>query len=95
MKFQGLIVPNGLLSHLNGSYCAPQNDLGILTESSLLMTLEQWAIHLGSDQGDLPECCFFQIYGDLAYGVSPVTVSTYSGVGELTAANWDWNAAMG
>jgi len=67
----------------------------ILTESNLLTTLEQCAIQLGSDEGDPPEHCFFQIYGDLAYGVSPVIVSAYSGVGELTAAQWDWKAVMG
>ena len=59
MKFQGLVMPNGLLVHLNGPYCMPQNDLGVLTESSLLMTLEQCIIQLGSDEGDPPECQFF------------------------------------
>src|SRR5882724_9482515 len=43
MKFQGLVTLNGLLIHLNGPYHVPQNVLGILTESSLLMTLEQCA----------------------------------------------------
>jgi len=52
-------------------------------------------IQLGSDEGDLPEHFFFQIYGSLAYGVSPVMLRTYSGVGELTVAQQDWNAAMG
>jgi len=52
-------------------------------------------IQMGSDEGDPHEHWFFQIYGDSAYGVSPVMVSPYSGVGELTVAQWDWNAAMG
>src|SRR5882724_7175016 len=86
MNFQGLIVPNGLLVHLDEPYCTPQNHVGILAESKLLITLEQCTIQPGSDEGDLPEHCFFQIYGDLAYGVSPVMVSPFSGVGELTAA---------
>jgi len=95
MKFQGFIVPNSLLIHLNGPYCPPQNNVGILAESKLLITLEQHVIQPGSDEGDLPECHFFQIYGNLAYGVSPVMVSPFSGVGELTAAQWEWNVAMG
>jgi len=31
----------------------------------------------------------------LAYGVSPMMVSPFSGVGELTAAQWEWNVAIG
>jgi len=73
----------------------PQNDVGILAESKLLITLEQCAIQPGSDEGDLPEHCFFQIYSDLEYGVSPVMVSPFSGVGELTAAQQEWNVTMG
>src|SRR5882672_8470817 len=95
MKFQGLITPNSLLVHLDRPYHTPQNDLGILAESSLLMTLEQCAIQPGSEEGDPPEHQFFQIYGDSAYGVSLVMVSPFSGVGELTQEQWDWNAAMG
>ena len=39
MKFQGLVAPNGLLVHLDGPYRAPQNHVGILAESKLLITL--------------------------------------------------------
>jgi len=73
----------------------PQNDMGILTESKLLITLEQCVIQPGSDEGDLPECHFFQIYSNSAYGVSPMMVSPFSGVGELMAAQQEWNVAMG
>ena len=41
IKFQVLVVLNGLLIHLNGPYHTPQNDLGVLAESSLLTSLEQ------------------------------------------------------
>ena len=64
---------NGLLVHLNQPYHTLQNDLGVLTESRLLENLEQCTIQLGSDEGDLPELFFFQIYGELAYGdVKPI-----------------------
>jgi len=86
MKFQGLITLKGLLIHLDGPYHVPQNELGILTESSPLMTLEQCVIQSGSDEGDLPEHHFFQLYGDSEYGVIPVMLSPYSGVGEPTGA---------
>ena len=91
MKFQGLVTPNGLLIHLNGPYHMPQNNLGVLTESSLLMTLEQCEIQPGSDEGDPPE---HWSYANSAYGVSPVMVGLFSGVGELTREQRDWNAAM-
>ena len=86
MKFQGLIGLNSLLVHLDEPYHMPQNHVGILAESKLLITLEQHMIQPESDEGDLPEHHFFQIYGNSAYGVSPMMVSPFSGVGELTAA---------
>src|SRR5882724_1896849 len=95
MKFQGLVMLDGLLVHLDGPYCVPQNHVVILAESKLLITLEQHVIQPGSDEGDLPERCFFQIYSDSAYGVSPMMVSPFSRVGELTAAQWEWNVTMG
>ena len=95
MKFQSIVMPNGLLIHLDGPYHLPQNDVGILTESKLLITLEQCAIQPGSDEGDLLECCFFQIYGNSAYGLSPVMVSPFSWVGKLMVAQQEWNVAMG
>jgi len=51
-EVQGLVTPNRLLVHLDEPYHVPQIDLGILAESSLLMTLEQHAIWLGLDEGD-------------------------------------------
>jgi hypothetical protein len=53
------------------------------------------AIQPGSQDGDPPEQRFFQIYGDLAYGVSPYMVSPFSGVSEQTQEQLDWNRAMG
>jgi len=95
MKFQSLVMLNSLLVHLNGPYHMPQNNVGMLTESKLLITLEQHAIQPGSDEGDPPEHHFFQIYGNLSYGLSPMMVSPFSGVGELMVAQWEWNVTMG
>jgi len=43
--------PNGLLVHLNGPYCEPQNNLSILFESSFLAILEQCAIAVYNPAG--------------------------------------------
>jgi len=74
-------------------YHMPQNDVGILVESRLLITLEQCMIHPGSDEGTtralfLPDLWWFGIWGE------PVMVSPFSGVGELTVAQWEWNVTM-
>jgi hypothetical protein len=53
------------------------------------------AIQPGSHPGDAPEDCWFQLYGDSAYGVSPFLVSPFSGVGKHTADECVWNTAMG
>ena len=72
MKYQANVVPNGLIAHLSGPFCAPQNDCGVLNESNLLSHLESHTIQPRSQQNDPPECRYFQVYGDSAYGVSPV-----------------------
>ena len=70
MKFQGVVVPNGLLVHLEGPFRAPQNDSGVLKESNLLSNIEEYAIQPGSEPSDPPQDHWFQLYGDSAYSVS-------------------------
>jgi hypothetical protein len=82
MKFQGIVTPKGLMVHLEGPFTAPRNNSGVLNTSTLLTNMEQYAIQPGSREGDPPERWYFQVYGDLAYGVSPLMVSPYSGIGE-------------
>ena len=77
MKYQAVVTPNGLIAHLSGPYRAPQNDCGVLKESSLLEYLEKHAIQPGSMPMDLPSQQFFQVYGDSAYGVSEVMIGPY------------------
>ncbi|KAF8577206.1 hypothetical protein K439DRAFT_1365269, partial [Ramaria rubella] len=38
---------------------------------------------------------YFQVYGDSAYGVSPVMVSPYAGIVPPTLEQHAWNTAMG
>jgi len=95
MKFQAIMVPNGMISHLDGPYRAPQNDASILSESGLLGHMHTHAIQPGSVEGDPPEQRYFQLYGDSAYAMSGVLVSPHVQVGVLTAAEQAWNMAMG
>ncbi|KAF8579686.1 hypothetical protein K439DRAFT_1654528 [Ramaria rubella] len=67
-----VVIPNGLIGHLSGPFRVPQNDMGVLVDSRLLEYLELHAIQPGSRQGDLLARHYFQVYGDSAYGVSPV-----------------------
>jgi hypothetical protein len=95
MKYQDVVMPNGLIAHLAGPYRAPQNNSGILNESGLMDYIAIHAIQPGSQDGDPPEWQFFQIYGNSAYGVSPYMVSPFSGVGEQMQEQLDWTRAMG
>ncbi|KAF8582429.1 hypothetical protein K439DRAFT_1647605 [Ramaria rubella] len=95
MKYQGVIIPNGLIGHLSGPFRAPQNDMGVLANSRLLEYLELHAIQPGSRQGDPPAHRYFQVYGDSAYSVSPVMVSPYAGIVPPTPEQRAWNMAMG
>ena len=54
MKYQAVVTPNGLIAHLSGPYRAPQNNRGVLKESSLLEYLEKHAIQPGSMPTDPP-----------------------------------------
>ena len=69
MKYQAIVVPNGLIAHLSGPFHSPQNDCSVLNESNLLSHLESHAIQPGWQQNDPPECHYFQVYGDSEYGV--------------------------
>ena len=58
MKFQSVIVPNGLIANLSGPYEEKRHDSTMLYQSGLLPSLEQHASYHGN-----PLC----LYGDPAY----------------------------
>ncbi|KAF8577638.1 hypothetical protein K439DRAFT_1621951 [Ramaria rubella] len=95
MKYQGIVIQNGLIGHLSGPFRAPQNDMGVLAESNLLDYLQSHAIQPGSMQADHLGCRYFQVYGDSAYGISPVMVSPYAGIIPPIPDQRAWNTAMG
>ncbi|XP_028418307.1 uncharacterized protein LOC114543582 [Dendronephthya gigantea] len=59
LKFQSVVVPNGMIANLYGPVEGKRHDAGMLAESGLLQTLEAQAF---STRGD-PMC----LYGDPAY----------------------------
>ncbi len=58
MKFQSVVVPDGLIANLSGPYEGKRHDSTMLYQSGLLPLLEQHAVHNGT-----PLC----LYGDPAY----------------------------
>jgi len=95
MKFQGIIIPNSLIAHLEGPFCAPQNDMGVFAESGLASLMQKHAIQPGSRVDHPPKRQYFQLYSDLGYGMSLYLLSPYSGIGEQTAEEHAWNTQMG
>ncbi|KAF8575307.1 hypothetical protein K439DRAFT_1655495 [Ramaria rubella] len=88
MKFQAVALPNGLIGHLSRPF-------RVLAESELLTNMALHAIQPGSHAGDPPGRQFFQVYGNLAYNVSPHIISPFARVGVLTPQETAWNTAMG
>jgi hypothetical protein len=59
LKFQNIVIPNGLISHLYGPIEGRHHDAGMLRESNVLA---QMANHMTSPNGHI-----FSVYGDPAY----------------------------
>jgi hypothetical protein len=59
LKFQSIVIPNGLISHLYGPIDGRHHDAGMLRESNVLA---QMANHMTSPNGHI-----FSVYGDPAY----------------------------
>jgi hypothetical protein len=88
------MLPNGIIGHLYGPHEGQQNDNFLLTESALLDRLAQFAFPEDVDENTPIEESTFQIFGDPAYGVGPHIVSPFSGMGEQTTEELEWNAEM-
>lgn len=91
MKFQAVALPNGLFGHLYGPIEGRRADTGMLNESELLEACKEHA-YTEDEQGDRQ---YFQLFGDAAYGISEVLLSPYSGQGERTEEEREWNKSMG
>lgn len=62
LKFQSVMTPDGIISHLTGPWVGRRHDSRMLNESGLYQELEQWA-H-GTDGRPM------HLYGDPAYGMT-------------------------
>jgi hypothetical protein len=94
LKFQAIILPNGLFGHLFGPEPGRRNDCALLNESGLLDACAEHAVREGTDENTPAEARFLQIFGDPAYGVNNQIISPFSGRGQRTEAELEWNAAM-
>ncbi len=94
LKFQALMLPNGIIGHLYGPFEGRRNDNFLLTESGLLEHLAHFA-HPEDLAADAPyEEQTYQMFGDPAYGVGPHIISPFAGMGDCTEEEKTWNAEM-
>nr|GAT45576.1 predicted protein [Mycena chlorophos] len=94
LKYQAVKLPNGLIGHLYGPMEGRRNDNALLAASELLQNCELHARKPGTDDNTPAAERYFQIFGDPAYGVSPLMLSPFSGAGERTEHEAAWNEAM-
>jgi hypothetical protein len=94
LKFQALMVPCGLIAHLFGPWEGRRSDNFLLRMSGLLDKCSRHAVCPGTDENTPLIDRHFQIYGDAAYALSPVLISPFSGPGERSQEEKDFNAAM-
>jgi hypothetical protein len=94
LKFQAVRLPNGLFGHLYGPVEGQHADPWLLTNSGLLEALLEHGICDGMNENTPVEDRFFQVFGDLAYGVSCQMMSPFAGAGQRTQKEQEWNNAM-
>lgn len=75
LKFQGVMTPDGIISHLTGPWVGRRHDSRMLSESGLYHELEQHA-H-GTDGRAM------HLYGDPAYSLSTYIISPFKGMQRL------------
>lgn len=92
-KFQALKLPNGLIGHLFGPMEGRRNDNALLAASELLEKCAQFALRPGANQNTPIAQRYFQIFGDPAYGLSPLILSPYASANR-TQEQRRWNKAM-
>lgn len=69
LKYQSIVTPDGLISHLYGPIEGRRHDSGILRESSLFEVLRRMPCPPGGGQ--------YRVYGDPAYPLRPQLITPY------------------
>ncbi|EIW54605.1 uncharacterized protein TRAVEDRAFT_131697, partial [Trametes versicolor FP-101664 SS1] len=95
LKFQAVMLPNGMFGHLFGPFEGRRNDNFLLHASKLLEKCARFAIWPGSSENSPLEQRYFQLFGDAAYGISPQLISPFAGARPRTEEEEQWNVAMG
>jgi hypothetical protein len=94
IKFQAVKLPNGLIGHLYGPMEGRRNDNTLLAASHLLENCAQFAFRPGAGQNTPITRRYFQIFGDPAYGVSPLILSPFNAGADWTPEQKRWNYEM-
>jgi hypothetical protein len=81
-----------MVGHLFGPMEGRQNDNLLLEESQILEKAREDATHPGTDENTLTTDRYDQIFGDPAYELSPVLISSFSG--DKSAEQIKWNKDM-
>lgn len=84
VKFQAIVTPDGIVSHLGGPFTANRHDAAILTQSGLLPFMEQ------QFRDDKRNFCLF---GDAGYPISAHLVCPFKGA-SLTEDQRAFNVEM-
>jgi hypothetical protein len=94
LKYQAVKLPNGLIGHLYGPVEGRRNDNHLLDVSGLLENCSRHAVRPNTTNNDPPHKRYLQLFGDPAYGLSLQILSPFSGAGDRTEEEAEWNAAM-
>jgi hypothetical protein len=94
LKFQAVMLPNGIFGHLFGPHEGRRNDSFLLNESGLLATCAEYAVREGTDENTPDGERYLQLFGDPAYGNSQQINSPFAGLGVRTEEEKEWNLAM-
>ena len=86
IKFQSVVIPNGLIANLSGPYEGKKHDSGMLRESGLLTSLENCSFS--------PEGNAMCIYGDPAYPHRLHLQAPFRAAIRLTEEQTEFNRAM-
>ncbi|EIN04908.1 hypothetical protein PUNSTDRAFT_75658 [Punctularia strigosozonata HHB-11173 SS5] len=92
IKFQALALPNGLIGHLHGPVEGRRADGFLLADSGLLDWCREHAKR--PNDGTSGTESFYHLFGDPAYGLSDVLISPFSGPGERTRQELEFNKQM-
>jgi hypothetical protein len=94
LKYQAVMLANGMIAHLFGPWEGRNADTKLLAESLLLDKCRQYAVCPGTNEQTLPQDRYYQLFGDAAYRVSPLMMSPFASRGVRTPDELAWNKVM-